>query len=138
MVTKGWKIRRPAIVDDRIDDEVIAMDTVTGNYFSMEGTAAAVWACLAAGCEEANLVQALTKASGKPEVEVREGVRAFLDDLLSNRLVEEAESVFPPPFLADRVAFDPPVLNRYTDMQDFLLLDPLHEVDDAGWPKRPQ
>jgi hypothetical protein len=25
-------------------------------------------------------------------------------------------------------------LNKYTDMQDLLLLDPIHEVDAAGWP----
>jgi hypothetical protein len=27
-----------------------------------------------------------------------------------------------------------PVLDKYTDMQELLLLDPIHEVDDAGWP----
>jgi hypothetical protein len=31
--------------------------------------------------------------------------------------------------------FQPPVLESYSDMQDILLLDPIHEVDDkAGWP----
>jgi hypothetical protein len=30
--------------------------------------------------------------------------------------------------------FEAPVLNRYTDMQDLLLLDPIHEVDETGWP----
>lgn len=34
------------------------------------------------------------------------------------------------------VPFEPPVLEKYTDMQDLLLLDPIHEVDDTGWPKR--
>ena len=28
-----------------------------------------------------------------------------------------------------------PVLNKYSDMQDLLLLDPIHDVDEeAGWP----
>jgi hypothetical protein len=27
-----------------------------------------------------------------------------------------------------------PVLQRYDDLEDLLLLDPIHEVDDAGWP----
>lgn len=30
--------------------------------------------------------------------------------------------------------FEPPVLEQYTDMQDLLLLDPIHEVDEQGWP----
>lgn len=138
MVTRAWKVRRPAVVDDRIDDEVIALDTVTGNYFSMEGTAVLLWSCLSAGCEETALVRTITMASGRPEDEIRRGIRAFLDELLSNRLVEETESVPPLAAFADPIVFEPPVLSRYTDMQDFLLLDPIHEVDAAGWPKRAQ
>ena len=30
--------------------------------------------------------------------------------------------------------FEKPVLQKYSDMQDLLLLDPIHEVDEAGWP----
>jgi hypothetical protein len=28
------------------------------------------------------------------------------------------------------------VLERYTDMQELLLLDPIHDVDQTGWPRR--
>ena len=32
--------------------------------------------------------------------------------------------------------FDEPVLHKYEDMKDMLLLDPIHDVDDeAGWPQ---
>jgi hypothetical protein len=30
----------------------------------------------------------------------------------------------------------PPVLERYTDMQELLFLDPIHDVDESGWPHR--
>lgn len=30
--------------------------------------------------------------------------------------------------------FETPALHKYSDMQDLLLLDPIHEVDDTGWP----
>ena len=33
-----------------------------------------------------------------------------------------------------RTPFVDPALEKYTDMQDFLLVDPIHEVSDAGWP----
>jgi hypothetical protein len=33
--------------------------------------------------------------------------------------------------------FVAPVLDKYTDMQELLLLDPIHEVDASGWPKLP-
>jgi len=32
------------------------------------------------------------------------------------------------------LVFDAPVLHSYTDMQDVLLLDPIHDVDETGWP----
>ena len=30
--------------------------------------------------------------------------------------------------------FRAPSLQRFEDMQGFLLVDPIHEVDDTGWP----
>jgi hypothetical protein len=32
--------------------------------------------------------------------------------------------------------FVEPALNKYTDMQELLLLDPVHEVSEAGWPSK--
>ena len=31
-------------------------------------------------------------------------------------------------------AFETPVLEKYTDMAELLLLDPIHDVDATGWP----
>jgi len=33
--------------------------------------------------------------------------------------------------------FAEPVLTRYEDIQELLLIDPIHEVDEDGWPQRP-
>ena len=33
-----------------------------------------------------------------------------------------------------RAPFVAPELKRYADMQDLLLLDPVHDVDEKGWP----
>jgi hypothetical protein len=32
--------------------------------------------------------------------------------------------------------YQEPKLGKYTDMQELLLLDPVHEVDEAGWPNK--
>jgi hypothetical protein len=39
---------------------------------------------------------------------------------------------------ARAVAFVPPSLAKFQDMQDLLLLDPIHETDEPGWPARKQ
>ncbi len=33
-----------------------------------------------------------------------------------------------------KTPFQIPVLDVYSDMQDLLLLDPIHDVDETGWP----
>lgn len=33
--------------------------------------------------------------------------------------------------------FGPPAYDRYTDMEDLLLLDPVHDVGVTGWPDSP-
>jgi hypothetical protein len=35
---------------------------------------------------------------------------------------------------AEKTLFRAPGLQRFEDMRGFLLVDPIHEVDDAGWP----
>ena len=35
---------------------------------------------------------------------------------------------------AARLPFAAPVLEKHTDMQDLILLDPVHEVGAEGWP----
>ena len=32
--------------------------------------------------------------------------------------------------------YESPQLEQYSDMSELLLLDPIHEVDEQGWPKR--
>ena len=40
--------------------------------------------------------------------------------------------------VTEKLAYEHPVLQKYTDMEDLLLLDPIHDVDEAGWPARKQ
>ena len=34
--------------------------------------------------------------------------------------------------------FEAPTLDRFDDLQGLLLIDPIHDVGDAGWPLLPQ
>ena len=42
----------------------------------------------------------------------------------------------PPSAGASRTGdFVPPMLARFNNMSDLLLLDPIHDVDEQGWPR---
>ena len=39
------------------------------------------------------------------------------------------------PSTTNQKEYEPPVIECYPDMQELLLLDPIHEVDETGWPR---
>ena len=47
-------------------------------------------------------------------------------------VVPAADRRVPPPTPGE--PFAAPTVERFTEMQDLLTLDPIHEVDDLGWP----
>ena len=75
---------------------------------------------------------------------IRAGVDALLAELLAESLLAPAECISagaPGVDSNERSAgelppFMPPLLEKFTDMADLLLLDPIHEVDaETGWPQ---
>ena len=66
-------------------------------------------------------------------------VTELIRELVAHELVSERPDDMParqPAFDAPqpRLAWAPPSIQVYTDMQDFLRLDPIHDVTPAGWP----
>lgn len=129
----------PEIVHETVDGEVIAIDLANGSYYSLAGSGPAIWELLAHGVSEAELSSALAGQFEAEEEEISAAVSALLSQLQENGLiVGEAETAAGPPALADpdeKAPFETPRLERYTDMKDYFLLDPIHEVDTAGWPR---
>jgi hypothetical protein len=133
-----YSVMKPEVVADIIDGEVVIVNLKSGHYFSSHGTGSECWDALAAGLSVAQLVDRLVAAYAADRVTIESAVEKFVADLVSHKLIGPSDA--PPPAvvakapLASGALFHPPVLNVYTDMQDLLLLDPIHDVDAAGWP----
>lgn len=129
----------PEIVHETVDGEVIAIDLGDGSYYSLAGSGPQIWQLLAGGASEAQVREALAARHGVEASEIAAGIAAFLGQLEENRLAVRVEgdgggAVALEP-LAEPGSYEEPRLERYTDMKDYFLLDPIHEVDAAGWPK---
>jgi Coenzyme PQQ synthesis protein D (PqqD) len=128
------RINTPAVNHQSIDGEVVAINLATGAYYSLRNLAAAIWERVEAGLlPEAILAEAVT-VYGE---EARPAVENFLRQLVDEGLLVDgshAASIEPAPLPA---TFRPPLFEKFTDMQELLLLDPIHEVDEIGWPHRP-
>jgi hypothetical protein len=131
----------PWVTHERLDDEVIAINLETGAYFALDGAAADTWTLAAGGASTDEIVAALDERYDASLETLRTDVTAFLAQLVEQGLGSQTDDASPPaedakplPETAAVRPYSPPSLARYDDLADLLLLDPIHEVDDAGWP----
>ena len=126
-----------AIVSEVIDGEAIVIDMRSGTYFSTDGIGASLWAAAAAGHSRETILRTLKTAHPESAEAVEEG-GDFLDELVANDLLAEdgpsaAELAMP---VWPAAAYARPTLHQHSDMEDLIMLDPIHDVDTMGWPTR--
>lgn len=142
----GYRLNSPAVMHEAVDGEVIIVNVVTGIYYSLGGAGATLWADLLRGEEEEGLVERIVQAGGATRELAAAEVRRFVAELRAENLlvpVEAAEALADggepsaAPSSEGISPFAPPTLARYADMEELLLVDPIHEVQPAGWPLKP-
>ena len=116
-----YRIRTPQVVHESVAGEVVAIDFATGSYFSLRGPAEAVWSSLSG--EEARSVDVVAGDRDPAPV------AAFLDQLVDLGLLERDGDP-----AGNGHGTGDLVVEHFTDMEDLILLDPVHDVSDAGWP----
>jgi hypothetical protein len=133
------EINGPRVVAEVFDNEVVVIHLERGNYYSLTGSATRIWPLLGCGLDARAIgarVAATLTAEERPAAEA--AVLLFLQQLQAEELVRTGPGEGSPPALVDGHAFQPPQLERFTDMQELIALDPVHDVADAeGWPVQP-
>lgn len=139
-----FRINRDEIAHDVIDGEVILINTMSGCYYSLRGTAVPLWGEIEDGRSLDGLRDWAAGQYGLAPAAAAAMVEGFVAGLVADGVLLPADSAAAPgafpriaPAAADG-AFAAPVVERFTDMQDLLTLDPIHEVDDLGWPHAAQ
>jgi hypothetical protein len=139
--TKSWTVRGSGVIHQQFDGEGVVIDLDTGNYYSLPGAAGALWQRLAAGAASAaNLADQLVALFDVEHATALADSTAFLAELEREKLIVEGAgsplAAGSQPTAATRAAYAPPRLDAYSELQDLLLLDPVHEVDpNVGWPQ---
>ena len=136
----AFAIRSPDVVHETIDGETVIVDMANGTYYRLEGAAAAAWPHLAAGATAADLGGHLAAQFEATAAEIEKAVAEFLTALEGYELIAPASS--PPPAAAPasagaKRAFPGLAIHRFTDFQELFFIDPVHEVDETGWPPQP-
>ncbi len=145
---KRYIINVEHVVHEAIDGEAVLVNLQNGNYYSTTGTGAAIWADLEKGLQPEALLQSLRKRCEGDPAAMESGLQHFLEGLLAEQLIladdsGAASGAVPreepgraPSEAEEKIPYSPPLLQRYSDMQELLLLDPIHDVDESGWPVR--
>lgn len=136
-----FHIRRPEVIHEVLDDELVIVNLKTGSYFSLDRVGAVVWSAIDRHASRAEIVADVVARFDGPRAEIEREVGRLLEELGAEALIALLDAAAevprrPAPEVGERRRFTPPQLQKYTDMQELLLLDPIHEVDESGWPTR--
>jgi len=134
-----FRINTPSVVYERFDNELVAIQMGTGAYHSMVGVAADAFVLLSEEATAAELAEALATRYAATSSEILAALDPFLEQLQKHELIAPVETRQPRSRLRisgdERgLPFVAPSLEAFQDLEGLLLLDPIHEVDDEGWP----
>jgi Coenzyme PQQ synthesis protein D (PqqD) len=138
-----YRVNSPQVINETIDGEAIMINLATGSYYSLDRVGGDVWSLLEASLPVDDIVAELGRRYEASEDDIRRGVEDLLQRLSGEELVvpcddtEPVRAVSPEPAAPERSPFHAPRLEKFTDMQDLILLDPVHQVDSRGWPHLP-
>jgi hypothetical protein len=138
---RSFKLK-PSTVHERFGDETVILNLDSGSYYSAQGIGTVIWSLVSDGASEAAILQHMRAEYTGNGDEIASATAKFLDQLVTESLVEpdnivdgggeQAPTMAKAPNKSN--AFSLPLLQKYTDMEEMLLLDPIHEVDEHGWP----
>lgn len=131
----------PALTIEDFGYEIIIVNLHNGAYFSLKNSAAYLWRSAAASSASSEILRTLSKDFTLDEAALS-GISDALREFKEDALVDFDENL-----LAELIAYTPaqpngkpvfpaPRYEKFTNMQDILLLDPIHDVGELGWPHR--
>jgi hypothetical protein len=128
------------ISDEMIDGEMMIINLVSGNYYSLVDSGADIWMLVRNGATYGEIGERMRARYEGEDAAIQQDIAKFVGELQEQGLVTptdaamETSVIYELPASDAKRAYEAPKLNVYIDMQKMLLLDPIHEVDERGWP----
>jgi hypothetical protein len=131
------RLNEPKVAMQVIDGEAILIHFERGFYFSARALGCELLRGLALGLSTGEMADALT-ARGVDREQALALVFAYRERVVAEELLVTDSAASAPSAAWDPLVgatdFGDPELVKYTDLEDLLKLDPIHDVDEAGWP----
>lgn len=138
-----YRVSSQRVASETMDGEVVVLDQIVGTYYSLGGAGEVIWAMLERGASEEAILASVGARYEPPaggDDALKQAVSALIAELRKDELIEVGEGEPPAVDTPDgaKRPWAEPRLERFTDLQSLLLLDPIHDVDEGGWPRQQQ
>lgn len=141
MDNQKFRVNTPTVTHETIDGEAVIINLDSGNYYSLVDAGSFIWSIVERGASASEVQQLVQQTYEGNATEIDRGVQELLAQLQQENLIVPVDGatdlteVLPSQNGHEKPLFNAPLLNKFSDMQELLLLDPIHDVDEAGWPK---
>jgi hypothetical protein len=129
------------VIHETVGGETMIVRLDSGNYYSLNSTGGQVREFIEHGASASQIVAEFAGLYGLDKKIAEEQIELFLKDLTKEGLIlpkgisPDVSAKYKSDSIPRRAnSFEPPLLNKYSDMQELLILDPIHDVSEAGWP----
>ncbi len=137
-MSEPFRVDARRCLHETLDGDTIVIDSARGWLLVFDGIASTIWQLMVPGSVPDSIREEVRNRYGAKEADE---VGAFLDELESAGLVVTDGEIDPvDPATADWPSvYVAPTVNRFDDVADILMMDPIHEVEiDEGWPNAPR
>ncbi len=129
-----FKLMHPRIIHQCHDGETLIINLDTGHYYCLEGIGPQIWELTVKGFPKSEIIQELNLE------DFDSMVVNFINELFSEGLLK-TENASPELLMSfseksQNTPVNPqplsrmPKLSKFTDLEELLLADPIHEIDD--------
>jgi len=141
-----FRVNVPSVIHETVEAETIIVNLDTGSYYDVNHVGAYILELVERGAASDQLSTCVMNRYQLDHDSARSAVNGLVQELLAEEIIvsenaRENGGGIPagePVVTPDSRRFVMPVLNKHTDMQDLLLLDPVHEFEgdpppDVRW-----
>jgi hypothetical protein len=124
-----------SVTSETFDDDTVLINFLTGAYFSLRGSAPAIWSSMQTPISLDKIVEAVPEDATGARAAIERMLEVLVaEDCVRKIQVDESEMG---QICSMNVPYEFPKIEVFRDLAELISIDPVHEVDDDdGWPHR--
>jgi hypothetical protein len=134
----AFSIPHPRIISQTLEQETLVINLDVGSYYCLENSASIIWQLALLGLSVQDICIHLKSHWNDVSEDFEKQVGGLLHELVTEgvlTVMNSDEDKIPPTsdqitelFAEAKFDFSPPEFSKFTDLQELLLADPIHEL----------